>query len=115
MKPARIDWATGNNEDGRFAIALALKSGAVFALTDYTAFQMDVKVSPFAPEAEVTLTDTDGLTIDSANGRIEGRMPESAVSDLLGAYVYEIRGTRTDGSHDVIVKGNIGFGQGVTY
>ena len=115
MKPAIIDWRTGNNEDGRFAIVLSLKSGAALDLSDWIAWAMDVKVSPFAPEAEVSLSDGHGLVIDAESGRIEGRIPEAAVEGLLGVYVYEIRGTRSDGSHDVIVKGRIGFGQGVTY
>jgi hypothetical protein len=114
MKPARVDFATGNNEDGGFVIALTMGDGSPFPFAGYTAFRMQVKASRLHPVAEIELTDADGLTIDAGAGTISGTVPLATLQTMFGIYDYDIVGTATGGQVDRIVEGVIDVRLGVT-
>ncbi len=114
MKPARIDWQAFNNEDWVAAIGIKFADGSAFDWSQYSAIEMQLKVDPLQPEAELTLALGDGLTVNSGDtSALEVDVPMSAIQDLLGAYVYDVVGTH-DGDATLVVRGAINVSQGVT-
>jgi hypothetical protein len=114
MKPAQIDWQAFNNEDWAGAIGIQFSDGTAFDWSQYGAIEMQVKVDPLQPEAELTLSLGSGLTVRGDDtSTLDFAMPMSAIADLLGTYVYDVVGTH-DGDTTLVVRGSINVSQGVT-
>lgn len=114
MKPAQIDWIAFNNEDWAGAIGIKFADGSALDWSQYSAIEMQVKVDPLQPEAELTLTLGDGLTVRGDDtSTLDFAAPMSAIEDLLGGYCYDIVGTH-EGDATLVVRGSIQVNQGVT-
>lgn len=114
MKPAQIDWQAFNNEDWAAAIGINFADGSAFDWSQYSAIEMQVKVDPIQPEAELTLSLGSGLTIRADDhSTLDFAAPMSVIADLLGTYVYDVVGTH-DGDATLVVRGSINVSQGVT-
>lgn len=114
MKPAQINWQAFNNEDWAGAIGIKFSDDTPFDWSQYSAIEMQVKVDPLVPEAELTLTLGDGLTVrGDDHSTLDFAAPMSAIQDLLGSYVYDVVGTH-DGDPTLVVRGAINVSQGVT-